>query len=173
LPAKRNYHRHPFGRSVVNPPHPHPARRRHPQRTCRPTDGTPWRDHDWRDWRSRVWQPACEAIGIATITKTTIVSNGKRKTKRTYAGPVPYDLRHSFASLLIHDGKHSIVQISEWMGHSPATLLSHYAHVIADLASKPSSPNENAIKVARRTRRLYVQRSQIVPQGNSVITYWY
>jgi integrase len=136
-------------------------------------DGTPWRDHDWRDWRSRVWQPACEAIGIATITKTTIVSNGKRKTKRTYAGPVPYDLRHSFASLLIHDGKHSIVQISEWMGHSPATLLSHYAHVIADLASKPSSPNENAIKVARRTRRLYVQRSQIVPQGNNVITYWY
>ena len=136
-------------------------------------DGTPWRDHDWRDWRSRVWQPACEAIGIATITKTTIVSNGKRKTKRTYAGPVPYDLRHSFASLLIHDGKHSIVQISEWMGYSPATLLSHYAHVIADLASKPSSPNENAIKVARRTRRLYVQRSQIVPQSNSVITYWY
>ena len=136
-------------------------------------DGTPWRDHDWRDWRSRVWQPACEAIGVATITKTTTVSNGKRKTKRTYEGPVPYDLRHSFASLLIHDGKHSIVQISEWMGHSPATLLSHYAHVIADLASKPSSPNENAIKVARRTRRLYVQRSQIVPQGNSVITYWY
>ncbi len=136
-------------------------------------DGTPWRDHDWRDWRSRVWQPACEAIGIATITKTTIVNDGKRKTKRTYAGPVPYDLRHSFASLLIHDGKHSIVQISEWMGHSPATLLSHYAHVIADLASKPSSPNENAIKVARRTRRLYVQRSQIVPRGNSVITYWY
>jgi integrase len=136
-------------------------------------DGTPWRDHDWRDWRSRVWQPACEAIGIATITKTTIVNDGKRKTKRTYAGPVPYDLRHSFASLLIHDGKHSIVQISEWMGHSPATLLSHYAHVIADLASKPSSPNENAIKVVRRTRRLYVQRSQIVPQGNSVITYWY
>jgi len=136
-------------------------------------DGTPWRDHDWRDWRSRVWQPACEAIGIATITKTTTVSNGKRKTKRTYAGPVPYDLRHSFASLLIHDGKHSIVQISEWMGHSPATLLSHYAHVIADLASKPSSPNENAIRVARGTMRLAAQNSQTVPQGNSVITYWY
>ena len=29
----------PFGRSVVNPPHPHPSRRRHPQRTCRPTAG--------------------------------------------------------------------------------------------------------------------------------------
>jgi integrase len=136
-------------------------------------DGTPWRDHDWRDWRSRVWQPACQAIGIATITKTTTVSNGARKTKRTYEGPVPYDLRHSFASLLIHDGKHSIVQISEWMGHSPATLLTHYAHVIADLASKPSLPNENAIKVARGTMRLAAQNSQIVPPGNNVITYWY
>ena len=136
-------------------------------------DGTPWRDHDWRDWRSRVWQPACEAIGVATITKTTTVSNGKRKTKRTYAGPVPYDLRHSFASLLIHDGKHSIVQISEWMGHSPATLLSHYAHVIADLASKPSSPNENAIRVARGTMRLAAQSGQIVPKSDNIITYWY
>jgi len=52
-------------------------------------DGTPWCDHDWRDWRSRVWQPACQAIGIATITKTTTVSDGKRKTKRTYEGAVP------------------------------------------------------------------------------------
>jgi integrase len=72
-------------------------------------DGAPWRDHDWRDWRSRVWQPACEAIGIATIAKTTTVSTGKRKTRRAYEGPVPYDLRHSFASLLIHEGKHSIM----------------------------------------------------------------
>jgi integrase len=120
-----------------------------------------------------VWQPACQAIGIATITKTTTVSNGKRKTKRAYEGPVPYDLRHSFASLLIHEGEHSIVQISEWMGHSPATLLTHYAHVIADLASKPSLPNESAIKVARGTMRLAAQTSQIVPLGNNVITYWY
>lgn len=136
-------------------------------------DGAPWRDHDWRDWRSRVWQPACEAIGIATITKTTTVNDGKRKTKRTYEGPVPYDLRHSYASLLIHEGKHSIVQISEWMGHSVATLLGHYAHLVADLASKPSLPNEKAIKAARGTMRLAAQSSQIVPQGNSVITYWY
>jgi hypothetical protein len=41
-------------------------------------------------------QPACEAIGVATLTTTRIVKDGKRKTKRTYDGPVPYDLRHSF-----------------------------------------------------------------------------
>jgi site-specific recombinase XerD len=65
----------------------------------------------------RVWQPACESVGLATITSTTIVKDGKRKTKRTYDGSAPYDLRHSFASLLIHEGRHSIVQIAEWMGH--------------------------------------------------------
>ncbi|HYM44782.1 MAG TPA: site-specific integrase [Solirubrobacteraceae bacterium] len=136
-------------------------------------DGAPWHDHDWRDWRSCVWQPACESVGLATITTTTIVKDGKRKTKRTYDGPVPYDLRHSFASLLIHEGRHSIVQIAEWMGHSAATLLGHYAHVIADLASKPSLPNEQAIKAARRTMSLGTQSSQMVPAGNNVITHWH
>jgi hypothetical protein len=59
------------------------------------------------------------------------------------------------------------------MGHSAATLLGHYAHVIADLASKPSLPNEQAIKAARRTRVLGTQSSQIVPAGNNVITDWH
>lgn len=135
--------------------------------------GEPWRDHDWRHWRSRVWQPACAAIGIATITESPVVSSGRRRISRTYDGPVPYDLRHSFASLLIHEGKHSIMQISEWMGHSATTLLTHYAHLIADLPSGPGLPNENAIKTARGAAKLSTQSSQIVPQGNNVITHWY
>jgi hypothetical protein len=65
------------------------------------------------------------------------------------------------------------MQISEWMGHSAATLLTHYAHLIADLPSGPGLPDENAIKTARGAARLSTQNSQIVPRGNSVITYWY
>jgi hypothetical protein len=137
------------------------------------TDGAPWRDHDWRNWRSHVWQPACQAIGLATITNETVLRDGKRKTKRTYTGPVPYDLRHSFASLLIHQRKHSIVQISEWMGHSAATLLTHYAHVIADLANTPGLPDEQAIKAARRTRRLDTTSSQTAAKGHSAVSYSY
>jgi integrase len=133
------------------------------------TDGTPWRDHDWRDWRSRVWQPACEAVGLATITNTTVVKNGKRKTKRTYDGPVPYDLRHSFASLLIHEGEHSIVQIAEWMGHSPVTLLTQYAHLIADVAEKPILPRERAIKTARETQPTYTTTSSTTGNGHRVV----
>jgi hypothetical protein len=101
------------------------------------------------------------------------VSNGKLKTRRTYEGPVPYDLRHSFASLLIHEGEHSLIQISEWMGHSTATLLTHYAHVIADLPGEPGLPNEDVIKMARGAAKPTMRSSQIVPWSNSVITYWY
>jgi hypothetical protein len=54
-------------------------------------DGAPWHNDDWRNWRSRAWQPACEAVGLATITNTTVINDGKRKAKRTYDGPVPYD----------------------------------------------------------------------------------
>jgi integrase len=135
-------------------------------------DGAPWRDHDWRDWRSRVWQPACQAVGLATITYSPVLRDGRRKTKRTYDGPVPYDLRHSFASMLIHERKHSIVQIAEWMGHSPSTLLTHYAHVITDLASNPSLPDEQAIKAARATQGHQALASTTAPSGRRVVTRW-
>jgi integrase len=54
--------------------------------------GGPWRDHDWRNWRRRVYVPSAQAAALGT--------------------PRPYDLRHSFASLLIHEGRHSIVDIA-------------------------------------------------------------
>ncbi|MEA2139569.1 MAG: hypothetical protein QOG56_2719 [Solirubrobacteraceae bacterium] len=47
-------------------------------------DGQPWREYDWRNWRRRSVRPAARAAGVED--------------------PRPYDLRHSFASLLIHEG---------------------------------------------------------------------
>jgi hypothetical protein len=131
-------------------------------------DGAPWHDGDWRNWRSRVWQPACEAVGLATIIFTTVVKDSRRKPMRTYDGPVPYDLRHSFASLLIHEGRHSITQIAEWMGHSPATLLSHYAHVIADVAGKSTLPSEQMIKAARSPRPSLARSNSTPSMGRPV-----
>ena len=46
--------------------------------------GSFWRATDWRNWRKRIYRPAAEAVGL----------DGAR----------PYDLRHAFASLLIHEG---------------------------------------------------------------------
>src|SRR4051812_9040859 len=75
------------------------------------TDGRPWREHDYRNWRRRHYRPGAEACGL---------------------GPRPYDLRHSFASLRIQEGRLTIVELAEQLGHSPTMTLNTYAHVIAE-----------------------------------------
>ena len=46
----------------------------------------------------------------------------------------PYDLRHAFASLLIHEGRMSVVEIAAQLGHNPTVCLDTYAHVMAEQA---------------------------------------
>jgi integrase len=94
------------------------------------SSGKPWRDHDWRNWRKRVYKPAAMAIRLGSAR--------------------PYDLRHSFASLMIHEGRLSPVEIAEQLGHSPATCLSNYAHVIAELKGAEKIPAVEQIRLARR-----------------------
>ena len=91
-------------------------------------DGEPWRDYDFRNWRKRVLRPAAEAIGLVSAR--------------------PYDLRHSFASLLIHEGR-PLMEIADQLGHSVETLLRHYAHLIAEMAGQPPIPADQAINKAR------------------------
>jgi hypothetical protein len=43
-------------------------------------------------------------------------------------GARPYNLRHSFVSLLIHEGR-SVVEVAQQAGHSPTMTLDVYAHV--------------------------------------------
>jgi integrase len=95
-------------------------------------DGGPWLDHDFRNWRKRVFRPAAEACGLPALR--------------------PYDLRHSFASLLIHEGK-PLMEIAEQLGHSVETLLRHYAHLIAEMAGQPPISAERAIQDARARRK--------------------
>jgi integrase len=109
-------------------------------------DGKPWSQTAYNNWRKRVWQPACVVAGVGRIEpyRRTDGSWGRR-----YAGAIPYDLRHSFASLLIHEGELSIVEIANQLGHSVETLLRVYAHVIAEMAEKRRVPAETAIAEAR------------------------
>ena len=71
-----------------------------------------WRASDWRNWRKRSYKPVAEAVGI----------NGAR----------PYDLRHAFASLLIHEGRLSVVDIAAQLGHNPTFCLDTYTHVMVE-----------------------------------------
>jgi integrase len=92
-------------------------------------DGEPWRDTDWRNWRRRVFQPAAEAAGLEAIR--------------------PYDLRHSFVSLLIAE-RRSIV-VAHQAGHSPSMALKTYGHVFDELEDAEPASTEEMIRAARAT----------------------
>jgi integrase len=74
--------------------------------------GSFWRATDWRNWRKRTYKPVAESVGLASAR--------------------PYDLRHAFASLLIHEGRLSVVEIAAQLGHNPTVCLDTYAHVMAE-----------------------------------------
>ena len=80
-------------------------------------------------WRSRVWADALTAVGL----------DYQR----------PYDLRHSFVSLLLHEGR-SVIYVARQLGQSPALTMSTYGHVIEELEDAPRISAEDAITAARR-----------------------
>jgi integrase len=90
-----------------------------------------WRESDWRNWRRRVFRVTTRACGMEGVR--------------------PYDLRHSFASLLIHEGRLSIVEIAQQLGHNATTCLSTYAHVIAELRGAEKVSAEEQIRTARES----------------------
>jgi integrase len=62
-----------------------------------------------------VWRPLREKLGITEL---------------------PYGLRHSYASLRIHEGA-SIIEVAEELGHSPQMTVGTYAHVMDELRAAP------------------------------------
>ncbi len=91
--------------------------------------GGPWTKTDWENWCNRQWVPACRRAGLGTI-------------------PRPYDLRHSFASLLLADGRQPLY-VAEQLGHSPAVLHNTYAHLFAEYADRRQVDPECEIDRAR------------------------
>ena len=66
-------------------------------------------------------------------------------------------IRHSFASLLLRDGRLSLAEIAEQLGNSVATLSDVYAHVIADMKGQPRTSADDAIMQARMKRAKQAQ----------------
>ncbi|MBE2317805.1 tyrosine-type recombinase/integrase family protein [Solirubrobacter sp. CPCC 204708] len=63
----------------------------------------------------------------------------------------PYTLRHSFCSLLLHEGR-SVVYVARQLGHDAALTLGTYGHVIDELDEAPRIGAEEAIRAARVSR---------------------
>jgi integrase len=88
-------------------------------------------------------------------TKTTYDNWRKRAFDRARAaaeveGATPYALRHSFASLLLHEGR-SVVYVARQLGHDARLTLTTYGHVIDELDEFPRVLAEEAIRAARNT----------------------
>jgi integrase len=79
-------------------------------------DGQPWTDPAYRSWRRRAFSRAVKAAGIEHAR--------------------PYDLRHSFASLLLHEGR-SVIYVARQLGHGGQLTLGTYGHVIDELDEAP------------------------------------
>ena len=80
-------------------------------------------------WRADRWSPACRAVGLDPL-------------------PRPYDLRHSFASLLLAEGRQPI-WIAKQLGHSLAVFLSTYAHLIDEYEDRDRIDADAEIAEAR------------------------
>jgi integrase len=90
--------------------------------------GKGWTEIGYEQWIPRVWASALDEVGLAYQR--------------------PYDCRHSFASLLFHEGR-SVVYVARQLGHSTAVCMRTYAHVIEELEDVPRISAEDAILTAR------------------------
>ena len=96
-------------------------------------DGQPWSPAAYKNWRRRNFEPAIAAAGLA--------------------GARPYDLRHSFVSLLIAEG-HNVVEVVRQAGHSPKMALDTYAHVFEEFDPAERIDAAERIRKAREDLRL-------------------
>lgn len=91
-------------------------------------DGLPWTQAAYQSWRRRAFRRAVQAAGLG-------------RTR-------PYDLRHSFASLLLHEGR-SVIYVARQLGHDARLTLTRYGHVMDELEAAPHITAEAAISQAR------------------------
>ena len=109
-------------------------------------------------WQLRSGRPGEEALVFPgpegrLWSKTTYDNWGKRAFDRAckaakLVGATPYALRHSFASLLLHEGR-SVMYVARQLGHDARLTLTTYGHVIDELDDEPRLPAEDAIRAAR------------------------
>jgi integrase len=91
--------------------------------------GQLWSANAFEKWRQRRFVTLAAAVGVG--------------------GARPYDLRHSFASLLLHEGR-DVIYVARQLGHGAELTLRTYGHVIEELEDAPQLPAEEAIRTARQ-----------------------
>jgi integrase len=118
----------------------------------------------WTNWRSDIWYPMLMDSGIAVPPEewTPPVKDGKILQRRQWGisqwtGAFrPYDLRHCVASMMFHarrhdgEGRYTVLEIANQLGHDPRTLLGVYAKVMHDINQVAGLTMDEIIRAARR-----------------------
>ncbi|MEA2127943.1 MAG: hypothetical protein QOJ85_834 [Solirubrobacteraceae bacterium] len=109
-------------------------------------------------WRGVSGEPHLGALMFPAENGDVWSANGFEKWRRRRfallldAGGLdrgrPYDLRHSFASLLLHEGR-DVIYVARQLGHGAELTLRTYGHVIEELEDAPQLSAEEAINLAR------------------------
>jgi integrase len=119
---------------------------------------------DLAEWRLAQGRPDPEGIVFPGESPDGTLTEGQwnRWTQGTFraaklAVGLPnaraYDLRHSFVSLLIHEGQ-SILEVARQAGHSPQTCLRDYGHLFDEFDPAKREPAEAVIGAARKSSYL-------------------
>lgn len=122
-------------------------------------EGRPWTQEAYKSWVRKGFDRAAAAAGIGRRPQEK-PPNGRRRTKRRSTAR-PYDLRHSFASLLLHEGR-SVIYVARQLGHGAQLTLSTYGHVIDELEDAPHQDAETTILAARASTTAHSRRPPIV-----------
>lgn len=107
-----------------------------------------WSRNDWRNWRRRVFAPS-------SAWAADLPDDAR-----------PRDLRSSFVSLLIHEGR-SIVEVARQCGHSPEICLRDYAQIVDDVDPFNRMPAADAIRFARANVRFRFARHALTRDADA------
>ncbi len=101
-------------------------------------DGEPWAADAYKSWAKK------PPRGASAGAKSAAGSPGPFARAAMAAGApdaTPYTLRHSFCSLLLHEGR-SVIYVARQLGHDAKLTLSTYGHVIDELEDAPRVPQK-------------------------------
>ena len=117
---------------------------------------------DLREWKLRSGRPGDQELIFPSKSGTVWTlaayqSWRRRAFARALAGggvehARPYDLRHSFASLLLHEGR-SVIYVARQLGHDARLTLTTYGHVMDEFEDQPLLDATTAITDARTRKK--------------------
>lgn len=91
--------------------------------------GGPWQAWDWKNWQRRVFKPAAIKVGLPRDVRAR-------------------DLRGSFATLLIYEGR-NIAEVASQLGHSPEIALRDYISIVHEFDPSKRVDADDQIRAAR------------------------